>query len=231
MHTTFNQRIQMGSNSPFNFGAAEAWSGSYNCHDNTGTMSSAANYHNSDLQSGVFDTFSCGQESYFEASTTFCDVTSGFLTPEINTTAENFAIPTSGLTNAVAKSFDSNFRDFSFAEEHLALSGESKLSSVFAEGNQLGSRQTFKLDPITSFFPCTASSSRRISQESNFFLDLPDSCSHSLGDVISHSPINPSSASPQPCSIESLLCSEEQPASRSRSSSLSECSHDSIVKA
>ena len=190
-------------------------------------MVSSANYVGNDMQNGTFDQFSCGQESYFDPSAAFCDMTSGFLTTEMNL-AEQVAAPTTCPSNMGLKNFDSSFRDFSFAEEHFTFSNESKLSSVFAEGNQLGSRQTFKLDPITSFFP---SNSRRMSQESSYFHDLPDSCSHNLGDVIGHAPINPSSASPQPCSIESLLCSDDQPASRSRSSSLSECSHDSVVKA
>ena len=213
----------MNSSTTFSFSAMESWT--VPC--NGSSMSSATNYASGDdMQNGTFDHFASGHESYFDSSS-FSDVTSSFLAPELS--SSEHIMSSSGPSGTPLGNFDSNFRDFSFAEEQFALSGESKLSSVFAEGNQLGSRQTFKLDPITTFFSCASSNNRRMSQESGLLLDLPDSCGH-LGDVLDHPPIA-SSASPQPCSIESLLCADEQPVSRSRSSSLSECSHDSIIKA
>ena len=226
IQSAYDQTLQISSNTLFNAPAATASWSSYLGNDRVVTPSAYANNDTHSNPGVHFENFSCCQEPTYFDSAAFSDVTSSFLTPEVNSMEYMMPPPTAGANPATLVNYDTTCKDFSFAEGHLAAGTvESKLSSVFGGGTQSDCRQTFKLDPITSFFPANG---RRLSQETSFLFDLPESCSHAE-ELSYQSPIGSSSSCKQPCSIESLLCPEEQ--SRSRSSSLSECSHDSVVKA
>ena len=181
----------------------------YSACGNNGTYESSA------AIDGSFESIRQGSE--FLDHQSFCDV---------SYTSSNAAtidfLPTSSASLGPLADIPS--KDFSFAEGHFENSVEPKLS-VSAES---GYKQICKLDPIASFFPCSATSSNGGRQDGGFTFEMPESI---VNEVLGQSASPPSAACTQSCSIESLLCSDEPGTSRSRSSSISECSHDSIVKA
>lgn len=199
----------------------DSWPGTYN-------NPNSSNYYSFDFNSNdtnVIDNLEITPQSNgpsFFGSSTLCDVTSSFndVNPAFkqHLTTVDYLLP--GSTSV---SYTTSSHDFSFAEPELHLPGETTLVLGLGQSPQLGYRQTHKLEPIASFF---SSNGRRSSEEfGSVSLDIPE-----IGDgEVVVSPLLNSPSCKQSCSIESLL--DEPTSSRSRSSSLSECNHDSVLKA
>ena len=209
------------SNSP----ELDVWSMGYSTQPSTNYYSFATDFATGETSIvNTFEDLSQNNGTSFFGSSTLCDVNS--IVDDVTSTNENLTNIDHLQPPQSSAAYESPCRDFSFAESHLCSPCETKPpSSVLGQVAQFGYRQTHKLDPIASFF---SSNGRRPSEEySVLSLDLPDARND---EIAVSSPISSPNCK-QSCSFESLLCAEEASTSRSRSSSLSECNHDSVVKA